>query len=462
MHLTPSRLALCSALTAALALTLGCNSNNTPTSATSSNAALAVPILITDAPSDSLVTFSLTLNSITLTNSAGKTATLLSTLTTIEICHLNGVQEALVTAALPADTYTSATFTFSNPQITYINGSGVATSVTPTLATTTYTDTFASPITISNSSSSLLVDLLASRSVTISGTTVTVSPVFSVTAVPSTTTVGTHNDNGGNMHQVGTVVSASGTTLVIQPASGANVTFTTSSSTTYQNVSGISSLTAGELVEVDFSTSSTGALLANRVELEPANNSGGSQGAHGNQLTGPVTATSSTGFTLTLMQGLGASVGSSSTGTAYTITTNSGTTYALTPQFQSITGLPFTPTFTSVTPGQTVSVAATSISGTTATATSVTLVPQTISGTVTASSTSGAWTTYTVTLTSGSAFATLSKASTITVYTNTSTTAGSTNPITTGSTYRFNGLVLSTSSGFAMIAGICPDGTPHH
>ena len=108
---------------------------------------------------------------------------------------------------------------------------------------------------------------------------------------------------------------------------------------------------------------------------------------------------------------------------------------------------------------------ATGISGNTATATAVDLIPQTLGGTVSAVTTSGNYTAYTLTLASGSAFTTLSGATSVTVYTSSATVGpvGVAAPPTigVGSTVRFNGLVFNLGAGkFAMVAGCSPDGKP--
>jgi hypothetical protein len=268
------------------------------------------------------------------------------------------------------------------------------------------------------------------------------------------------------MQQMGTVVSVSGTSVVIEPGSGPNFTLTTNSATIFQGFTALSALTAGELVEVDFIVQTGGAYLATRIELEKAP----PNGAQANVISGPVTSvTAGTGFKLALMQGAGPGVPPTAAGTILSVATSSSTTYAITPQFVSLAGLPFTPTFTAsnLVAGQTVGVvtSAFSASAGTATASSVNLVPQTIDGTVTAIKTVGSWTAYTYTLASGSAFTSLSGASTLTVYTSTATAppAGTNAPpaIAVGSTVRFNGLVFNLGGGsFAMVAGVCPDGAP--
>ena len=256
----------------AVALVLGCSSSVLPGTATNINSpSSTVPVLITDAPSDQLVAFTLTLNTIILTDSACETASILPTPTTIEVCHLNGIQAPLVTASIPQDTYTSAVITFSDPQITYINSSGQPVSVTPTLATTSFTFTFPTPFTVNNISTSLLVDLLAGKSVAISGTTVTVTPVFSIKPVPPAAAAPPPSQNGTGMQQMATVVSVSGASVTLQPGSGPNFTVTTNSATILQgpNFTSLSALTVGEIVQVDFIVESGGTYLATRIQIPP-------------------------------------------------------------------------------------------------------------------------------------------------------------------------------------------------
>jgi hypothetical protein len=281
------------------------------------------------------------------------------------------------------------------------------------------------------------------------------------------------------------VVSVSGTSLTLEPGSGPNFTVTTNSSTLLQGFSALSALTAGELVQVDFvvsggCTQQTGSqailctplvFLATRIQLAPP----AAVGPPINLLTGTVTSVSPGSFKMVLMQGVGPAVPISATAVSLlTVTTNSSTVWAIAPQFVALTGLPFTPSFspTNLVAGQTVAVIASVVSTAappSATAASVTLIPQTLGGTVTAISTVGGWTRYTLSLPSGSAFATLSGASTVTVYTNANTApppptaVGGTAPpaIAATAVVRFNGLVFNTGGGtFAMVAGCSPDGPP--
>src|SRR5437868_13235293 len=114
---------LASAASLVVAILAGCSGSTVSSVSNIAGSSVSVPVLITDAPHDELVSFSLTLNSIALTDTAGKTTSLLASPATIEVTHLNGIQAPLVTAKIPQDTYVSATLTYSNAQVTYIDPS---------------------------------------------------------------------------------------------------------------------------------------------------------------------------------------------------------------------------------------------------------------------------------------------------------------------------------------------------
>src|SRR6202040_1754614 len=68
-----------------------------------------VTVLLSNAANDQLSEFGLTFNSISLTNKAGKSFTLLGSPQGAEFIHLNGAIEPLVTVSIPEGVYTSAT-----------------------------------------------------------------------------------------------------------------------------------------------------------------------------------------------------------------------------------------------------------------------------------------------------------------------------------------------------------------
>jgi hypothetical protein len=83
---------------------------------------------------------------------------------------------------------------------------------------------------------------------------------------------------------------------------------------------------------------------------------------------------------------MGPGTNGATAGTSSTVTVLSGTTFALPAYSGTLPTLPFTPVFTAGTlfGGQNAAVDAGTVSGTTATATTVTLAPQTVDGTVAA------------------------------------------------------------------------------
>jgi hypothetical protein len=73
-----------------------------------------------DAPLPSVVSFFVTINSITLNNSSGS-VTVLNTPTTVDFGRLVGLRSLLGFNTVAAGTYTSATLNLSNPVINYVN-----------------------------------------------------------------------------------------------------------------------------------------------------------------------------------------------------------------------------------------------------------------------------------------------------------------------------------------------------
>jgi hypothetical protein len=427
-----------------------------------------VPFSITDAPGDEVIAASLTLNSIVLTDSSGKTASILSSPVSFEAAHLDAVQEPLFTAAVPEDTYTSIAFTYSNAQVAYIDPTTKQlVQATATLASTGQTIAFSTPIVINNTTTSLLIDYLVAKSVAISGTTVTVTPDFAVTAapIPSQPTNGT---NGLQCGIQGMVTALGSNSFTLTNASGTALAINVNSSTQYQGLSGFSALAVGALVEVDTITQSDGTLLASRVaEQGPPPPSGGTPLQ---MLVGPVlavTGSPATTFTQVVQQQIGGSSAASSLETD-TIAINSTTAFQLPQRLGNVTGgvTPFTPVFSASTlfAGQVVSVATSGVTSNSATAASVSLSPQTIDGTVsaiTSATGTAGYSTYTVTLDSGSWLATLTGKTTVTVYANGNVQSINASQIAVGSAARFNGFLFNNNGSLALLADVQADGPGH-
>jgi hypothetical protein len=432
------------------------------------------PVGITDAPSDQILAVSLTLNSMVLTDSTGKVTTNLLPASgiTFEASHLDAVQEPLFSPAIPEDTYVSVTLTYSNAQVAYIDSTTHTVDlVTATLANTSQTITFSAPVTINNTTTSLLVDFLVANSVAISGSTVTVTPHFDIKAVPipNTPTNGTNGLLTGHKGKV-TAISASTNSFTLTDPSGTAMTIYVNGSTVYQGISNFSALQVNALVEVDTVTANgsgtlpAGSLLALRVDVEDTGTT------PKKLLLGPVTSrtptvtgTPATSFNMLIRQ----LVGNSSATAVETVdvSVTGATNFLLPPRYAVFaTALPFTPSFTTSTifAGQHVAVVTSGVTSGAATAATVLLQPQTISGTITNIATSGAYTVYTVTLPTNSWLATLTGQTTVLVYTNNLVVPLNTVTPAASVVMRFNGYLFNVSGTLRLLACVQagPPGTP--
>ena len=454
----------------------GCTSSVTSTTTTSNlipnvNTS-TTPVRITDAASDQIVAASLTLNSLVLTDTAGKVTTNLLPASGIlfEASHLDAVQEPLFSPAIPEDTYVSATLTYSNAQVAYVDpATKTVDLVTATLANTTQTITFTAPVTINNTTTSLLIDFLVPNSVTISGSTVTVTPQFKIGAVPITSSIAvTHK---GKV----TTISTSTNSFTITDASGTVHTIYVNANTVFQDantnltctgtacLSSFTTMQVNAMVEVDTvitatasSTIPAGSLLAQRVEVDEPASSGKKL------LLGPVTSrtptatgTPATSFDMTVRQLVGN--GTATAVETVDVSVTGSTNFILPPRYAIFaTALPFTPSFnaSNIFAGQHVAVVTTTAGVTSgaATAGSVLLQPQTINGTITNIAPSGSYTVYTVTLPTGHWLATITGQSTVLVYTNSQVVPLTNTTPVANATMRFNGYLFNVSGTLRMLA----------
>jgi Domain of unknown function (DUF5666) len=441
----------------------GCSMFTAGTGTTVTNSVKApVPFSITDAPSDQVIATSLTLNTVVLKDATGATASLLTKPLTFEATHLDAVQEPLFTPSVPEDTYVSVTLTYSNPQVAYIDSmTKQLVQTTATLANTSQTITFPTPITVSKKSTALLIDYLVADSVTISGSSVTVSPDFKVAEVH----IRSHPGNGTEGLQCGTkgTVTALGTNnFTLTNTEGTSLVIDVDANTKYEGLSGFSALTVGTLVEVDTETQTDGSLLASRVEEEEQAE------AARTLLVGPITSVTgspATSFTQIVRQAIGST--STSLVQTDTITITSATKFRLPGRFDDLDdgSSPFADAFSAATlfPGQNVAVATESVSNNTATAVSIRLAPQTVGGTIASITTpqDGGRTVYSLTLDPAGWLAILTGQTTVAVYTNGHLQEINKTALAVGDTARFNGFLFKVNGVLTLFADVEADGEGH-
>ncbi|MHB8302017.1 MAG: DUF5666 domain-containing protein [Acidobacteriaceae bacterium] len=480
---------LLSALGVALAaaVVIGCGGSSgsgSPVRFLSGNT--AVVVLASSTANDQISVFNMTLSSLTLTSQSGKTVTVFSTPQSAEYMHLNGSAEPLTTVSVPQDVYTSATATFGNGPYPFpicvaqntaahellTNGSIASFSTPPDV-----TVNLPAPIAVIGASMGLVLDLQVSKSVSsfscvpATNGAASITPTFNLTPVviaaqPTNST----NGKATGLYGLISTVSSGGTSFSVTGADGPKWQVSSSSGTVFQGVTGASQLAAGMPVDMDVAIQPDGSLLATRVAVYDTN---------ATSLTlvkGPVIQMAGSQPTLFVLSAeyegpLLAGLGSSSP-----IPFNFGNTvFQTSGQLTNVQSLPFTASFkaTNMVDGQNVFVSthALTISGGPAyqPATTMTLLPQTIDGTVSAVSSSGNFTAYTVTLAPYDLFTDLAvqagqttllnHPNSVVVYADSNTTQLlNTTPMDVGSVLRFSGLVFNDHGTLRMDCAQIDDG----
>jgi hypothetical protein len=206
-------------------------------------------------------------------------------------------------------------------------------------------------------------------------------------------------------------------------------------------------------------------LLATRVEVDDT-------GVTPRKLLlGPVTSvtpgngTAATSFDMVLRQMVGGT--SAAALETVDVTVNASTNFILPPRFGALSAapaavLPFTPTFNASTifAGQHVGVITTNFASGAATANSVLLEPQTVSGTINSCVTSdiaGAFGVCNITMPADSWLAKLTGQTTVLVYFNNLVIPINTVPPTVGNTMRFNGYLFNAGGTLRLVAVVQAD-----
>jgi len=412
----------------------GCGMNNSTTSPGSGQLMVAMG----DAPSDRIIAFSLTVNTMTLTG--GSNPTVLSTPTHIEFVRNAGTFQPLVTAKLGAGTYTGATITVSNPQVVAIDTiTHLPVQLTAALSSTNVSVTFQNPLTVNSSSVEVDFDLDLANSVTISGTTATINPVFHV----STKIVG-GQDEFRDVRGVVTNVSAPNFSMASRQGDQI-LTFSTDANTMFQGITGLSQLSVGMVAEVDAQMQSDGSLLAKRVEVDE-------DSVDGMAIEGFITAVTGVPATQFMLNNefgespIAALLNLLGIGTGVTVDVNSTTNFSVSDSSEiNLSGLSVSFDGNDLGKAQRVQAGALhqasfQASGLVLTADRVRLLQQSLSGTV--SNLSGS--TFTLTMASDSAFALLSGQTTVTVQVLSGTVEDVT--VANGNSVRIRGLLFFNGS----------------
>ncbi|MGP8250799.1 MAG: DUF5666 domain-containing protein [Terracidiphilus sp.] len=487
----------------ALALAAGLIAGCGATAGSASPGNTMVTLVATSTANDQLTQFSVYLDAITLTSKSGEAVSLLPGYEHDEFIHLNGKSEPLLTASVPDDTYTSATATIGPESFTCIGGSsvGFSSSVTSAYGYTPdshVTVNLPAPITVSGASMVLSLDLLVSHSAswtqspcftTLSpGDTFTITPTFNLaTASASQSTMSGLDGAIASVDEAGSSfsVTADGGPQPEVLESGATVTSNgpawqaaITGSTVFQGIPSFSALKPGMFIDMDATLRADGSVLANRVAVYDTidTNTATLSGSIGPAIAvynaprwltkgyGQVLIVTDTEAAGDFAATYGGWIGAAGFG-------SESAEFQISGQLPNLRQLPFSPTFTAANAvsGQWVAATfnGTELSDSTP-LTTVTLMPQTIDGTVTAVSSGDGLDTYTVSLAAYDLFPQLAEQtdqitvlndpSTVVVYADSNTQSLNTAPIAVGSVVRFNGFVFNDSGTLRMDCAQINDG----
>jgi hypothetical protein len=268
-------------------------------------------------------------------------------------------------------------------------------------------------------------------------------------------------ENGGMEHMTGTVMSFSGNSFTMSMIESAqNISVATGSNTQFEGMGGMGGMSNGMIVMVHAIMQPDGSFMAQKVDSVMAMSGGSMAGGLVTGTTGnPVSQ-----LTLAIQDGAGSGMMGSYLAGTTTVDVSPTATFNIDSDNVAMSNLPFTPTFdgTTIFKGQCVRAVSSSgmmsgggmggmMGGGTVSASEIDLEEQGLNGTVSGHSGS-APTTFTLTLPSDSAFATLTGSTTVTVFQQLGTELWGMTTITNGNTVHVRGLLFFDGGAYKLVA----------
>lgn len=429
-----------------------------PVSVPTTTQSTATQIKIGDAPADRVITFEATVGPITMTPGSGSAVTVLSGTCRLELTHLSGTNEPLALLNVPQGSYSSASLTVSNPEVTFINSVGALVKLEPAF-NQVITVNFSPALTVGANSMVVDIDLNVAKSLTfdaqgnVTGVSLSAASFGLSTAVVAAEDKQGHDD-GELEDTTGTITAVNGSSFNLTVGqNGASLTFNTDANTQFNDGA---TLTTNTIVTVEGVTKPDGTLYAKEVE--------GIEDASGVEAEGLITQVSgnpATQITFLADDGLGSGMDDTKVGGSITADVTEAKYKVNKGNIDNsgIGGLPSSPTFpfdaSTVHAGQRVEVeSGIALAGSSTVGDKVKLQQQALVGTVSglAGSTTTGPTTFMLSVPDDSAFAMLSGMTQVTVYWQPGTDLHKLDNVNNGDTVRVRGLVFFTGTSFNMIA----------
>jgi len=442
----------------ALSFLFGCGggSNVSSSPQPAQPGATSVQINLGDGPSDWIVSFTMNMSSMTLTNTSGGAVSVASGSMEMEMRHLMGTMQALVMVNVPQGTYSMANINIISASVTYIDPV-TKQPVQKTMPGMTKTINFNPSVTVGSTPMTMNFELDLSQSVSADPSgTMTFSPFFNVTT--GSPGGGQGPQFGGLDHTIGTVAGISGNSLTMSMMQSlSNITVMTNSSTQFENMSGMGSMSTGMMIEVDAVMQSDGSLMATRIDSVLSGMSGGLM-AEG--LVNSITGNPLTQLTIIADNGAGSGMMSTVLGTALPVNITSATSYSFDGGGVDLNNLPFMPAFnsSSIAKGQRVDPGSTGgmmgggmMGGGAINASEVTLEQQGLSGMV-ANYAGGSPASFILSLPADCAFTSITGAGTITVYQQPDTRLRGMTSVSNGASVQVRGLLFFDAGTYKLVA----------
>jgi len=264
------RFAFLSALLALLALTLIACGGGAASPGGSSNQS-AVFVTGEDAPLPSVVSFYITINSITL-NNGSTSVPVLTQPTTVDLGRLTGLRSMLGFSTVAPGTYNSATFTFASPVIYYVDVTTTPPSLgklNGTLTNSTVTVAFPTgkPLVVdANGLAGLHMDFDLRQSLAVDNSgqiTGSVNPSVDVMAVSASDDLGEITDFRGSVLSVNT----SANSFLVQGPYGFQEVIKVNTQTQFNGSYSLNNLPTDAIVAVEGIVQADGSILATDAEV---------------------------------------------------------------------------------------------------------------------------------------------------------------------------------------------------
>ena len=292
----------------------GLTSNPTPTPGVGANSA---QVRFGDAPADSVISFEVSVSSLSLTPAGGGSPVSIAVPANnrIELTHASGKFEPFTTGSLPQGTFSAANLTLANSELTFLSSTGTAVHINGP-ASASITVPLSPNLTISSSPLVLNIDVNVANSITTSASVVngiSFGPTsFNITA-KAPGVAGNQQDDDGEIEDVqGTVTAVNGSSFTFKVGTtGSLMTFNTDGTTEFKD--GVTSVAGllNQVVTVEGFTRADGSLFAKEVE--------GLENANGGEVEGLITSISGTTLTVNAQDGIGNGFDDTKVGASFSV-----------------------------------------------------------------------------------------------------------------------------------------------